>query len=199
MEKRIQTMARVSASALAIMALMPTTALAEEERGGIQLLIPTLAELIPACIAFLVVYVILAKLVWPSVVKMMDEREKALNGQYEAAEEAKRRLADTDAQCAQQLAEAHAQAADIVAKAKQEAEEERARIVYEAHVQATEILEKGHKAVETERAHAMEDLSRSVADLSVEIAGKIIGAELSDEAHLKLASRYLDEMEADNA
>lgn len=199
MEKHIHTMARIGVSALAIMAMAPTAALAEEERSGIQLLIPTLAELIPACIAFLVVYIILAKMVWPSVVKMMDEREKTLTGQMEAAEQAKEKLAETSKQCDEQLAAAHAQAAEIVAHAKHEAEQERARIIYEAHVQAADIIDKGHKAVEAERAHTLEDLSRSVADLSVEIAGKIIGSELTDEEHLKLASRYLEEMEAQDA
>lgn len=199
MEKHIHTMARIGVSALAIMAMAPTAALAEEERSGIQLLVPTLAELIPACIAFLVVYIILAKMVWPSVVKMMDDREKALTGQMEAAEQAKKKLAETSKQCDEQLAAAHAQAAEIVAHAKHEAEQERARIIYEAHVQAADIIDKGHKAVEAERAHTLEDLSRSVADLSVEIAGKIIGSELTDEEHLKLASRYLEEMEAQDA
>ena len=199
MEKHIHTMARIGVSALAIMAMAPTAALAEEERSGIQLLVPTLAELVPACIAFLVVYIILAKMVWPSVVKMMDDREKALTGQMEAAEQAKEKLAETSKQCDEQLAAAHAQAAEIVAHAKHEAEQERARIIYEAHVQAADIIDKGHKAVEAERAHTLEDLSRSVADLSVEIASKIIGSELTDEEHLKLASRYLEEMEAQDA
>ena len=199
MEKHIHTMARIGVSALAIMAMAPTAALAEEERSGIQLLVHTVAGGGPGWGAFVVVYIILAKMVWPSVVKMMDDREKALTGQMEAAEQAKEKLAETSKQCDEQLAAAHAQAAEIVAHAKHEAEQERARIIYEAHVQAADIIDKGHKAVEAERAHTLEDLSRSVADLSVEIAGKIIGSELTDEEHLKLASRYLEEMEAQDA
>ena len=199
MEKHIQKMARMSMAGLTLLATTPTIALAEEERGGIDLLIPAIAELIPACIAFLIVYIVLAKMVWPSVVKMMDDREKALASQVEAAQEAQRKVAETTQECNRRLSEAHAQAASIVAKAKQDAEEERARIVYEAHVQASDIIDKGHKAVEAERTRAMEDLTRSIADLSDEIAGKIIGAELTDEKHLKLASRYLEEMEAQDA
>ena len=199
MEKYTQKMARIATAGLLLLATTPTMALAEEEGGGIKLLIPALAELIPACIAFLIVYIVLAKMVWPSVVKMMDNREKALNEQVEAAAEAQRKVAETTQECDRRLSEAHAQAASIVAKAKQDAEEERARIVYEAHVQASDIIDKGHKAVEAERTRAMEDLSRSIADLSVEIAGKIISAELTDEKHLKLASRYLEEMEAQDA
>ena len=200
MEKHIyQRVRTVAMAGLASAALLPTIALAEEERSGLSLLIPTMAEFIPACIAFVIVFLILSKMVWPVVVRSMAAREESVKVQIEAGDEAKRMLADTATQCQEELAKARGDSSEIVAKAKQEAEEERARIIYEAHVQANDIIEKGHKAVDSERAHAMEDLSRSVADLSVEIAGKIIGAELTDEEHLKLASRYLEEMENEDA
>lgn len=180
-------------------ALVPAVALAEEERSGISLLIPTMAEFVPACIAFVIIFTVLAKLVWPAVVKAMDEREKTLTAQVEAADEAKRKLADTDRQCTELIAQARAEAAEIVNKAKEEAEQERAKIIYDAHVSATEAIEKGHKAVETERARAMEELASSVTDLSVEIAGKIIGESLNEAEQRKLAMRYLDEMESQDA
>ena len=195
-----QHITRACAAAAVLAPLAPTVALAEEESSsGIALLIPTMAELIPACIAFLIVFIVLSKLVWPAVVKMMDEREAAMNGELEAAEEAKKKVAETQAECDKQLAEARAQAADIVAKAKQEAEQEAAKIVYDAHVQATEAIEKGHKAVEGERARAMAELSQSVTELSVEIASKIIGEGLDVTEQRKLATRYLDEMESADA
>lgn len=185
--------------AATVQALMPAVALAEEERSGIQLLVPTMAEFIPACIAFAVIFTILAKLVWPSVVKAMDEREKTLTAQVEAAEEARRKVMETEKQCADTLTQARAEAAEIVNKAKEEAEQERAKIIYDAHVSATEAIEKGHKAVEIERARAMEELAGSVTDLSVEIAGRIIGESLDEAAQRKLAMRYLDEMESQDA
>lgn len=179
--------------------LMPTVALAEEEeRSGIALLIPTPAELIPAIIAFIIIFIMLSKFVWPTVMKMMSDREAKLNEQVEAAEEAIRKSKEAEREAEEIVADAHRKGADVVAAAKQEAEQERTRILYEAQKQSLEIIEKGHKAVDSERQRAMADLSRSVADLSVDIAGKIIGTSLDDEAHRRLAMRYLDEMENSN-
>lgn len=184
----------------AAIASCPTIALAEEEgRSGIALLIPTPAELIPAIIAFIIIFIMLSKLVWPTVMQMMSDREAKLNEQVEAADEAIRKSQEAEREAEEIVADAHRKGADIVAEAKQEAEQERTRILYEAQKQSLEIIEKGHKAVDSERQRAMADLSRSVADLSVDIAGKIIGESLDDKAHRKLALRYLDEMENGNA
>lgn len=187
----------IMAFALAL-TFSPTVALAEEERSGIALLIPTPAELIPAIVAFIIIFIVLIKLVWPTVMKMMNDREALLNEQVEAAEEAIRKSKEAEREAEEIVADAHRKGADVVAAAKQEAEQERTRILYEAQKQSLEIIEKGHKAVDSERQRAMADLSRSVADLSVDIAGKIIGTSLDDEAHRRLAMRYLDEMENSN-
>ena len=178
----------------------PVAAFAEgEEGGGIDLLVPKTAELIPAIIAFAIVFVVLSKLVWPTVVKMMDDREKAIKGEFEAAEKAKEEAQETIAQSEEVLAEARKEADDIIGQAKDAAEAERNRILVEAHTQAAATIEQGHKVVENERQRAMTDLSRSVVDLSVDIAGKIIGSDLDEAEHRALAERLLDEMGNEDA
>ena len=57
-------------------------------------------------------------------------------------------------------------------------------------------MAKSRGAVESERKKAMIELSSSVVDLSVEIASKIIGNELSEESQRKLAEKYLAEVGA---
>ena len=55
----------------ALAALVPTPAFAEAPSGA-DLLLPKMAEFIPALIAFLVIWFVLAKLAWPSILGMMD-------------------------------------------------------------------------------------------------------------------------------
>lgn len=176
-------------------AFAPVMALAEEEeRSGIQLLVPTLAELIPATIAFCIIFTLLSKLAWPMIVKMMAEREEKIQGDIDAAEQA-RTKAQNDAQAyADRLAAAEREAAEIIAAAKREAEEERSRILAKAQQDAVATIAKARDAVESERKKAMVQLSSSVVDLSVEIAGKIIGNDLGDDEHRALAEKYLAEV-----
>ena len=192
----------IRALAMGVIALasLPTVALAEEESGGgITLLIPAIAELIPACIAFLIVFIIMSKLVWPTVVKMMEDRESKLQGDLDAAEKAKEEAQANAKASAESIAAAQREAADIIAAAKLAAENERTQILAAAQKDAAATIARGHDVVETERRRAMEELSKSVVDLSVEIAGKIIGNALSDDEHRALAERYLSEVGSPDA
>lgn len=172
----------------------PTVALAEEENTGMMLLLPNMAEFVPACIAFLIIFFVMSKFAWPSILKMMEDRENKIQGDLDAAEEAKTQ-AQSDAKAYEErLAAAEREAAEIVAAAKREAEEERSRILAKAQKDASATIAKARDAVEAERKKAMVQLSGSVVDLSVEIAGKIIGNDLDDEAHRALAEKYLAEV-----
>jgi F-type H+-transporting ATPase subunit b len=172
----------------------PVAALAEEENTGMKLLIPNMAEFIPACIAFLIIFFIMSKFAWPMVLKMMEDRENKIQGDMDAAEQAKDQ-ARSDAQAyADRLAVAEREAADIIAAAKREAEEERSRILAKAQQDAAATIAKARDAVESERKKALVQLSGSVVDLSVEIAGKIIGNDLDDAEHRALAEKYLAEV-----
>ena len=172
----------------------PVLAFAEESAVGPDILIPKMAEFIPALIAFLVILVILSKLVWPSVLEMMEKRQQKIQDDLDAAERSKIEAAEEAKSYEAKILEAHHEADAIVAKAKKEAEEVRSAVLAKAQREAADIIAKAHGAVDSERHKAMIELSSSVVDLSVEIASKIIGNDLSVEEQRKLAEKYLAEV-----
>ena len=128
------------------------------------------------------------------IVKTLDDREAKIKGDLDDAERAKAEALQEKKDYATQLAEAHVEADKIVADAKKEAEQERSQVLARAQKEASAAIAKSHEALETERRKAMIELSGSVVDLSVEIAGKIIGDELTDDQQRKLAEKYLNEV-----
>ncbi|HIZ17983.1 MAG TPA: F0F1 ATP synthase subunit B [Candidatus Olsenella stercoravium] len=172
----------------------PALALAEESAVGPDILIPKPAELIPALIAFIIILLVLAKLVWPSVLDMMEKRQQKIQDDLDAAERSKIKAAEEAKSYEAKILEAHHEADAIVAKAKKEAEEVRSAVLAKAQREAADIIAKAHGAVDSERHKAMIELSSSVVDLSVEIASKIIGNDLSVEEQRKLAEKYLAEV-----
>ncbi len=172
----------------------PAVALAEESAVGPDILIPKPAELIPVLIAFIIIWVILAKLVWPSVLEMMEKRQQKIQDDLDAAQRSKIEAAEEAKSYEAKILEAHHEADAIVAKAKKEAEEVRSAVLAKAQREAADIIAKARGAVDSERHKAMIELSSSVVDLSVEIASKIIGNDLSVEEQRKLAEKYLAEV-----
>ena len=170
-------LAGVGAAVAAAVAAMPTTALAEGV--GADILIPKPAEFIPALIAFLVIWIILAKLAWPQIIGMMDKRQEKIQSDLDAAEQSRIEAAQSVKDSEGEILMARHEAEEIIAKAKKEAEGERS-------------------AIESERSTAMVELSGSVVDLAVEIASKIIGDGLSEQQQRVLAEKYLAEVSAPN-
>ena len=170
----------LSASAAAL--LMPVSAFAEDGAAGADILIPKMAEFIPALIAFLIIWIVLAKVALPGIMKTM-EAEKT-------KQEAIAKRAESDSI----VTDARRQAADIVLEARKDAESERARIIEAAHKEAEEIIAKAHTTVEDERKSIYAGAASSIADLSVAVATKIVGEALEDEAgQKKLIERYIQE------
>lgn len=177
----------------ALAVLIPTPAFAEAPSGP-EILLPKMAEFIPALIAFLVIWVVAAKFVWPSVLGMMDKRQQKIQGDLDAAAAEKASAVKEHQEYQAQIANAQDEADEIIAEAKAQAEAERARILAKAQEEAAATVAKARDAVSSERRKAMAELSDSVIDLSVEIAGKIIGNSLSDSDQRKLAEKYLVEV-----
>lgn len=162
-------------------------------------IIPPINELIPATIAFLILIFVLVKYAFPPILKMLDERTERIRESLEKAEEARieaeRLLEDYKAQ----LAEARKEAQTVLAEAKSAAEAMRNEATGRAQAEAETIIEKARVAIEGEKRAAVAELQASVATLTVSVAGKLIGSELSAEDHLKVVEKYLAEAGSLNA
>jgi F-type H+-transporting ATPase subunit b len=171
----------------------PAIALAEENTG-MKLLMPNMAEFIPACVAFLIIWFLMAKFAWPMVLKMMEDRESKIQGDLDSAQQANAEAAAAKDAAKAKLDEAQLKANEIIAEAKHDAEVLRADMLAKAQEESQAIIAKAHDVIDAERTKAIAELSGQVVDLSVEIAGKVIGESLSVEQQRELAIKYLEEV-----
>ena len=184
--------AALAAGAVALAA--PSLALAEENSDlGIGILIPNLSEFIPALIAFLVIWMVLAKFAWPMIVGMLDKRQETIKNNLDEAEAAKIEAQRSLEEYKKQLADARREAAGIVDEARRAGEQVKADITAQAQAQADEMIAKAKKSIEKEKLAAIADLQSSVADLSVAVAGRFIGEGLSEADQRKLIEKYVAE------
>lgn len=187
--------ATIGGMSLAALLAIPVPAYA----AGADILLPKPAEFIPALIAFLIIWLILAKLAWPMIIGILDARQAKIEGDLKAAADAKDQAEENARTYEQRIYDAEREAADIIDAAKRSAEEERAEILAKAQREAAATIAKSRDAVEAERKKAMVELSGSVVDFSVEIASKIIGNDLDASQHRALAEKYLAEVGSSDA
>ncbi len=176
-------------------ALLPLLAAEGGESEPNVLAIP-LSELIIGLVAFFVVFGLLAKLALPGIRKALDERTAAIEGGISRAENAQAEADALKAQYQQALADARHEAAAIRAQAQAD----KTAILEEARREAAEaaagIRARAEATIEAERATTVAALQRHVGDLAVQLAGKVVGEQLSDDERARATvDRFLADLE----
>ena len=147
-------------------------------------------------IAFLVVFILLAKFGFPAMLKALDERKEYIDSSLKAAEKAQQKLSGLQSEMDGIRAEAERQKADILRSAA----ETRAKILSEARARAEEqgerIIAAAKATAETEREAILRDARHQVALLSIAISEKLLRSRLDDEqSQTSLAEKLLEELD----
>ena len=159
-------------------------------------LVPATPELIVGIIAFVLLFLFLRAKVFPIFERVYAERTEAIEGAIEKAA--------ADRAEAQALLERYrlqlAEARDEAGRIRTEAQTQRAEIVEEARVEARgeaqRILDSATAQIASERQQALAELRREVGTLAVDLASRVVGESLQDDARRNgTVERYLSELE----
>ena len=163
--------------------------------GGNPLL-PEWPELIIGTIAFLIVFAVLARVLMPRIQKTLAERTDAIEGGIQRAEDAQAKANRALEQYQAQLQEARHEAARLREEAKEQGAQIIAEMREQAQAEARRVTETAQAQLAADRQQALAALRNEVGAISVELAGKIVGESLTDEARQhRLVDRFLEELE----
>jgi len=158
--------------------------------------LPHTIEIIVGLVAFALLYRVLSKAVVPRFEKAFEDRTNAIEGGIARAEQAQAeaqaalekynsQLASARDEAARLREEARAQAANIADEIRAKAQEESARIIATAQA-----------AIESERQQTITALRSEVGTLAVELASKIVGEALDDQARQsRIVERFMADLE----
>ena len=174
--------------------MVKTVILAAE--GKINPLVPHTAELIVGAIAFTLLFLVLRSRVVPMFEKAFAARTEAIQGGMERAEKAQLEAQRALGQYNDQLSKAREEAQTL----REEARVQGSAIVEELRAKAQEeaarITAAAHASIEAERQQAVTSLRNEVGTLAVELASKIVGEALEDQARQsRIVDRFLDDLE----
>jgi F-type H+-transporting ATPase subunit b len=168
--------------------------LAAEEK--VNPLIPHTAELIVGAVAFTLLFLVLRKFVVPMFEKAFTARTEAIQGGIERAEKAQIEAQRALTQYTEQLSKAQSEAQTL----REEARVQGAAIIEDLRAKAQEeaarITATAHASIEAERQQAVTSLRNEVGALAVELASKIVGEALDDQARQsRIVDRFLEDLE----
>ena len=144
--------------------------------------------------SFLLLIFLVKKYAWGNITSILDARAEKITNDIDQAEAARKKAEELAAKREEELAGSRQEATTILETAKETAEKNKAHILSEANQEALRLKEKAQLEISQNKEEAMNSIKGDVADLTVNLAGKLISQQLDSEGHRQLIDRYLNEL-----
>ena len=144
--------------------------------------------------SFLLLIFLVKKYAWGNITSILDARAEKITNDIDEAETARKKAEELAAKREAELAGSRQEATTILETAKETAEKNKAHILSEANQEALRLKEKAQLEISQNKEEAMNSIKGDVADLTVNLAGKLLSQQLDSEGHRQLIDRYLNEL-----
>ncbi len=145
-------------------------------------------------VVFFILWWVVAKFIWPPLVKALDERAKKIADGLAAAEKGKAELELANKRVDVAMAEARAEGAQRVADAEKRAQMVAEEIKQNAQAEAARIIAQAKADAEQQVTKAREQLRDQVAVLAVKGAEQILKREVNAQVHADLLNQLKAEL-----
>jgi len=160
-----------------------------------SLLTPDFGLVFWMLVCFLVLLFILGKYGWPVIIGMINKRGDYIEQSLQAANDANERLKNIQAESEKILVEAKNEQIRILKEATAAKNQIISDAQKQAGVEAEKIIEAARADIRTEKENAIREIRSQVAELSVDVAEKVLRKELADQqSQVDMINRLLDEI-----
>ena len=143
-------------------------------------------------VSFIILMLLVKHYAWKPVTDMMNKRATKISDDIDNAEKSRAEAEKLAAQRHTDLQNSHQEAAKIISTAKKTGEAQRDQIVTDAQKDAQVVKEQAQKDAEQARRDALKGAQNDVANLSIEIASKLIHKELNADDQKALIDSYIE-------
>ena len=145
-------------------------------------------------ITFLILLFILRKFAWKPILGAVSDREEGIKDALASAEKARKEMENLTADNERILKEARAEREALLKEAREMKSKLISDAKEEARSEANKLMEQAKSLIANEKKAAIADLKSQVANLSIDIAEKVVKDELSNkDKQLKLVESMLGE------
>jgi F-type H+-transporting ATPase subunit b len=166
--------------------------------AGVAGVIEINGTVIVELITFLIMLAILARYVYPEIVKLAEARQRAIAEQLKEAEQARAEAEKRLKEAEEKLNDARKTAQGVIEAATKSGEQLRQELRQKADEESKRAIETARKEIEAEREQAVRAVRSEVAGLVVAATEKVIGETLDDEKHRQLIDKAIAEVASGN-
>lgn len=156
---------------------------------------PELGLIFWQVVIFLIVLLLLRSFAWKPILSSLKERESSIEGALRMADQAKLEMQQLQAGNEKLLAEARMERDRILKEATTMSNQFIEQAKTRATEEGTRMIEQAREAIRNEKNAALAEVKNTAAQLSIDIAERILRRELTDQpAQQQLVDSYLKEV-----
>ena len=134
------------------------------------------------------------KFLFGPIMKMIEDRQKEIDGMYDAAGAAREEADAMKQEYQQKLSAAQATSDRMVKEAVARAQSREEEIIRQANREASAILDKAAADIAQEKKKAINDAKDEISDMAMAIAGKVVGRTLNSADQAALVEHFINEL-----
>ena len=139
----------------------------------------------------LIIFLLYRFLLHNKVMAILDQRQQAINADFEAADSAKKQAEETKAEYTEKLKASKEEAEQIVAAATKRAADKEAEIIAEANASAARMKQQAQESIEQEKRRALNEVKDQISEVVVLAASKVCEKEISEKDNAGLIEGFL--------
>ena len=143
----------------------------------------------------MILFFVVKKFLFKPVQRILAQRQSQVDKLYADAESAQEEAEKNKAAYSEKLENAEHEADVILQSAAKTAERNSDVVLAEATAKANAMLQKAEADIAQERKKAVNDIKNEISDLSVSIAGKVIGREINAADHQALIDGFIEDLD----
>lgn len=156
---------------------------------------PAIGTIFWSALIFLMFFFFLAKFAWKPILSMVKEREESIKNSLDAAAKAREEMVKLQGDNEEILRQAREEREVILKEARDIRDKMISEGKTQASAEAEKLVTKAKNDIELEKSKALSEIHDLVANLSVDIASKLLGEKLSKDAEQqKLIDKYINEI-----
>lgn len=151
-----------------------------------------------SAVGFLILVFVLSKFAFGPLLGVLEQRQTTIRGNLDEAEARRNEMVRLQHEYEERLAKIEDEARDKIQSAIREAQAARDEIITKAQADSHAIVARGNEELAQERAKAMEEMRNEVAELAIQVAGRVVKQNLDAGNHARLIDDVIGSISATN-
>lgn len=145
---------------------------------------------------FLLLLLVFKFFLFKPIFYILEARRQEVESRYREAEEQREAANRLRAEYEEHLAHIQEEMRAKIAEALKEGQAMRDEIIASSRVKAEDILARAEEQIEREKEKTITELRKIVADLTVDVASKLLSESLDDAKHRMLIAQFIEELDS---